>query len=309
MATGRYAPSPSADLHVGNLRTAIAAWLFAHASGSALRLRIDDLDPGTRRSVHEPRQLADLDAMGVTFDGPRLRQSDRLAAYEHALGDLERAGLVYPCFCSRREVREATVAAHDHLPEGAYPGTCRDLSRGERSSRARNRPAALRVRADAAAIEFVDAVHGPTLGTVDDFVVRRNDGVASYNLATVLDDAHQGIEQVVRGDDLLAGTARQIWLGRQLGLPPVAHAHVPLVVGRDGRRLAKRDGAVTLGQLAEAGVDPRRVRHLLVASLGLEPGADRPLDVLAGEFDPAELPRAPLVWPPAEIQKNASDSE
>lgn len=309
MATGRYAPTPSGDLHVGNLRTALLAWLLAHSSGSTLRLRIDDLDPGTRNSVHESRQLADLDAIGITFEEPPLRQSERLDAYESALGELESAALTYPCFCSRREIREATVAAHHHLPEGAYPGTCRGLDSGERTRRARTRPAALRVRADGAEVDFVDDLHGPTRGVVDDFVVRRNDGVPAYNLATVVDDADQGIEQVVRGDDLLAGTARQIWLRQRLDLQPVAHAHVPLVVNRDGQRLAKRDGAVTLGELAELGYSADRVRRVLVRSLGPDVDPDLTVDDLARRFDSSQIARTPLVWPPAEIQKNASETE
>ena len=303
MAVGRYAPSPSGDLHVGNLRTAMLAWLFARASGSELRLRIDDLDPSTQDSPFEDRQLADLDAVGVTFDGPVVRQSARADVYEDALTRLDAAEMTYPCFCSRREIRDAPIAPHDHLPEGAYPGTCRELDARERAARAETRPAAIRVRAEGAGIDFFDTVFGPTHGIVDDFVVRRNDGVPSYNLATVLDDAFQGIEQVVRGADLLAGTARQIWLRGQLGLGPIEHAHVPLVVNADGERLAKRDGAVTLAELAAVGVSSREVAVALVASLGLDVDDDASMTELAAAFDPARLSREPLVWSVAPVEK------
>ena len=309
MATGRYAPSPSGDLHVGNLRTGMLAWLFAHSGGSTLRLRIDDLDPVTHGSVYERRQLADLAAMGITFDGDVLRQSERAEAYEEALDRLDRAGMTYPCFCSRREIREAVVAPHEHLPEGAYPGTCRDLDTRQRNVRAESRPAALRIRAEAAEVDFFDDVHGPTRGIVDDFVVRRNDGVPSYNVATILDDAAMEIEQVVRGDDLLAGTARQIWLARQLGLGEVAHAHVPLVVNDHGDRLAKRDGAVTLADLEAAGMTTEDVRRTLIGSLGFGAAADAGLADLVPSFDPARLSRDPLVWRPPVAQKKASDTE
>lgn len=309
MAVGRYAPSPSGDLHVGNLRTALLAWLFAHAEGSELRLRIDDLDPSTHDSPFEERQLADLGAVGVTFDGPVVRQSARADVYEDALARLDDTDMTYPCFCSRREIREATIAPHDHLPEGAYPGTCRELGVHERAARSETRPAAIRVRAQGAGIDFLDAVFGPTHGVVDDFVVRRNDGVPSYNLATVLDDAFQGIEQVVRGADLLAGTARQIWLRSQLGLEPIDHAHVPLVVNSDGDRLAKRDGAVTLAELAAVGVSNGETRVALVGSLGLDVDDDASMAELVEAFDPARLSREPLVWNVAPAQKKASDTE
>ncbi len=211
---GRYAPSPTGDLHLGNLRTAV----IARRRASHLTIRIDDLDSGRVREEHVERQLADLAAVGVEGDAV-VRQSERLELYEAALARLD----TYPCFCTRAEIREAASAPHGVV--GRYPGTCRDRTDLP------DRPAALRVRAD---------------GTVDDFVVRRNDGAFAYNLATVVDDADLGIEEVVRGADLADSTSRQVWLARALGHEPPAFVHVGLVLGTDGARLAKRHGAVTL---------------------------------------------------------------
>ncbi len=297
MPAGRYAPSPTGDLHVGNLRTGMLAWLFARHDGSDLRLRIDDLDPATARRDHERRQLADLDSLGITFDGEPLRQSEREAAYSDAIAALNAADVTYPCFCSRREIREAASAPHVHLPDGAYPGTCRDLSSHERARRSEARPAALRIRAHAIELHFDDRVHGPTTTVVDDFVIRRNDGVPAYNLASVVDDAAQHVEEVVRGDDLLAGTARQIHLRTLLGLPAVSHAHVPLMVNAEGKRLAKRDGAVTLSDLHELGHSAQAVAMALAVSVGLPAdAAAEGLPALLPHFDPTALAIGPTVW-------------
>jgi glutamyl-tRNA synthetase len=228
--TGRFAPSPTGDLHLGNLRTALLAWLFARQGGGRFLMRMEDLDTGRVRPGAAERQLADLRAIGIDWDGPVVRQSERLDLYAAALGRLD----TYPCFCTRAEIREAASAPHG--PVGAYPGTCRELSERERAEReAAGRPPALRVRAD---------------GTVDDFVVRRGDGAFAYNLAVVVDDAEMGVDQVVRGDDLADSTPRQVWLARTLGLRVPEYVHVPLVLGPDGARLAKRHGAVTLRDLS-----------------------------------------------------------
>lgn len=296
-AIGRYAPSPSGDLHVGNLRTAMLAWLSAHHSGGELRLRIDDLDPRVSSIEHEASQRRDLAALGLTFAGLELRQSDRTEVYRNAISQLGDDGLLYPCFCSRREVREAAAAPHVHLPEGAYPGTCRDLSSAERAQRAEERPAAKRVRADGVTVSYTDLHYGPQSEFVDDFVIERNDGVPSYNLATVLDDEAQGVTEVVRGADLLAGTARHLWLRQVLGLRQVEHAHVPLVLNEEGDRLAKRDGAVTLTDLAKLAISPDNVRSQLAATLNLaEPGETITMGDLLDRYDPATVPTDPATW-------------
>ena len=301
MIVGRYAPSPSGRLHVGNLRTAMLAWLSAHHGRGELRLRIDDLDPNVSRPEHVTQQLLDLEAIGVTFSGPELRQSERSELYGEAVAQLDREGLLYPCFCSRREVREAAQAPHVHLPEGAYPGTCRELTAAQRAERAEQRPAALRVRAGMPTVDFTDRHYGAQAELVDDFVVQRNDGVASYNLATVLDDADQGVSEVVRGSDLLVGTARHVWLRDALGLTQVDHAHVPLMIDADGERLAKRGGAVNLEELAELGHSPGTVRRHLAVAIGLWDPDDQMIpslpDLLA-RFDPATLPTTDTIWIP-----------
>ena len=291
---GRYAPSPTGTLHLGNLRTALLAWLFARSAGSAFLMRIEDLDAGRVRPGLAELQLADLAAIGVDWDPPVMTQSERLDAYAEAIARLDADGLLYPCFCTRREIREAASAPHGPLPEGAYPGTCRSLSAAERAERQRTgRPPALRLRAGGERVAFDDRLTGHVEAVVDDVVVRRNDGAPAYNLAVVVDDAAQGIEEVVRGDDLAEGTPRQILLARVLGLPVPAYAHVPLVLGPDGARLAKRHGAVTL---ADVGRPPERVRADLMRTVGLaEPGETPTMSELLDRFDPSALPRQPTV--------------
>jgi glutamyl-tRNA synthetase len=192
-------------------------------------------------------QLADLAAIGLDWDGPVEAQSSRVDLYERALSRLD----VYECFCTRAEIRESASAAHG--PPDHYPGTCRSLTAAERAQRrASGRVPALRVRADGAVVTFTDRLMGACSGVVDDFVVRRNDGAFAYNLAVVVDDGAQGVGEVVRGADLLDSTPRQLWLFGALGLAAPGYAHVPLVLGPDGRRLAKRHGDVTLRSVAAA---------------------------------------------------------
>jgi glutamyl-tRNA synthetase len=292
---GRFAPSPTGTLHLGNLRTALLAWLFARTADARFLVRMEDLDTGRVRERFYDEQLGDLAALGIDWDGPVVRQSDRLGLYAEAIEALRADGLVYECWCTRAEIREAASAPHGDLPEGSYPGTCLRLSEAEREARrASGRPPALRVRADAASVAFVDRVAGPVSGVVDDFVVRRNDGAYAYNLAVVVDDADQGVREVVRGADLLDSTPRQLWLGARLGLPAPAHAHVPLMLGPDGSRLAKRHGAVTLADRAALGEDADAVRAMLAASVGLaEPGEAVNAADLVARFSPDLLTATP----------------
>jgi glutamyl-tRNA synthetase len=284
-ADGRFAPSPSADLHLGNLRTALLAWLFARAVGARFLVRIDDLDPGRSRPEVADRQLAALAALGLDWDGPVVRQSARAALYDDALAALRRDGLVYRCWCTRAEIRQAASAPHADAPEGAYPGTCAQLSVAELGERERSgRPPALRVRAGGVTARFVDRLAGPVEGRLDDFVVRRNDGAHAYNLAVVADDDDQRIGEVVRGADLLQTTPRQLWLYDRLGRPAPRHAHVPLMLGPDGTRLAKRHGAVTLADRIAEGETPAEVCGALAASVGLCATGEHasPASLLAG---------------------------
>jgi glutamyl-tRNA synthetase len=296
MAAGRFAPSPTGDLHLGNLRTALAAWLFARSAGSGFLVRMEDLDRVQASADHERSQLADLAALGLDWDGEVVRQSERFDRYEAAIDQLAAAGMTYPCWCTRREIREAAAAPHgEAAPDGAYPGTCRELTAAERRERvASGRPAALRLRGPGTELTVDDDLLGPVTALVDDVVLRRNDGVPAYNLAVVVDDAAQGIEQVVRADDLASSAPRQRHLAGLLGLPPVRYAHVPLVLGPSGDRLAKRDGAVTLADQQAAGRSPAEVCGALARSLGVLTGAGPaiPADLVAG-FDPAGLPSGP----------------
>ena len=300
--TGRFAPSPTGTLHLGNLRTALLAWLFARAQAAPFLLRVEDLDTGRVRPHFESEQLADLVSIGLDWDGEVVRQSERTERYADALARLDAAGLVYPCWCTRAEIREAASAPHGRLPEGFYPGTCRRLTGGQRAAReASGRPPALRLDAGGATVAFTDRLHGPQDGAVDDFVVRRNDGAFAYNLAVVVDDAAQGVREVVRGDDLLDSTPRQIWLAEALCAPVPVFAHVPLVLGPDGSRLAKRHGAVTLGDRRALGETPEQVRGRLAASVGLaDPGEQPSPAELVARFDPdtfAPPPSGPLPDP------------
>jgi glutamyl-tRNA synthetase len=278
---GRFAPSPTGTLHLGNLRTALLAWLFARSAGSRFLVRMEDLDAGRVRPGSAEEQLADLAAIGLDWDGEVAYQSERTERYAAALERLD----VYECFCTRAEIRAAASAPHG--PQGAYPGTCRELTDADRARRrAEGRLPALRLRANHERVAFEDRLLGRQEGTVDDFVLRRADGAFAYNLAVVVDDAEQGVEEVVRGDDLADSTPRQLHLARALGLPAPAHAHVPLVLGPDGARLAKRHGAVTLREMPAD-----RARAWMLGSLGLPDRASP--EELARAFDPAALSRGP----------------
>lgn len=312
--TGRYAPSPSGDLHLGNLRTAILAWAMARRGGKSFYMRVEDLDrvrPGAAE-----RQLSDLQAMGLDWDvspgsaaestegkeAGVLYQSTRLAAYERAVQRLREAGLVYECYCTRREIQEASSAPHG--APGAYPGTCRGLSEAQREERRAQRPPALRLRAERTSYTVHDDFYGLYTGLVDDFVLVRNDGTYAYNLTSVVDDAFVGVEQIVRGDDLLPSAPRQAYLAGLLGLPQPRYAHVPLALNEEGKRLAKRDGAVTLPQLQEAGVTIPEVLGWIAASIPVLDNSGRPHEarvpvpdasVILERFDPALMSREPWV--------------
>ena len=295
---GRYAPSPTGELHLGNLRTALLAWLFARSAGSEFLMRIEDIDRDRVREEFVASQLDDIRSLGIDWDGEPVRQSDRVGAHEAALARLQEQGLVYPCFCSRREVREAASAQHGEAPEGVYPGTCRDLDPAESDRRAAaGVEYALRLRAGLAEVVFTDRLHGEQAAVADDVVLRRRDGVVSYNLAVVVDDAEQGIEEVVRGDDLLPATAAQALLCDLLGIDRPAWAHVPLVLGPDGERLAKRHGAVTLADLAEEGIRPADAVVWMARTLELAAPAEQVTtrDLLA-RFDPDRIPREPTTF-------------
>jgi len=244
MIIGRFAPSPTGPLHFGSLVAAVGSYLFARSAGGRWLLRIDDLDrprviPGALDDI-----LRTLEMLGFEWDGEPVRQSRRSEAYQEALTRLEASGVVYPCGCSRGEIARIASAPHGSGDELAYPGTCRSGLPAGRE------PRALRVRVPAEEISFRDAVCGTyrqSLAAVcGDFVVRRADGLFAYHLATVVDDAAVGVNQVVRGADLLFSTPRQIYLQRLLGFRQPDYCHLPLVTAPDGAKLSKRDSAVSL---------------------------------------------------------------
>lgn len=254
-------------------------------------MRVEDLD--RVREGSEARQLADLHAIGLDWDGPIVRQSERTALYDDAIARLTAAGLTYECFCTRREILEAASAPH--APAGAYPGTCRNLTETQKASKTR-RPA-LRLRAEFTEFAVDDIVVGEFRGLVDDVVLRRVDGVPAYNLAVVVDDGTQGIDQVVRGDDLLTSAPRQAYLASLLGMPAPTYAHVPLALNSQGQRLAKRDGAVTLEDQAAMGLGAPDVLSVIAQSLEMAaPGELVTAETLLERWDPAALPRSPWIF-------------
>lgn len=252
-------------------------------------MRVEDLDDRTHPDIAE-RQLADLAAIGITWDGPATRQTEHPQRYDAVVDVLDGRGLLYECYCTRRDIASAPRAPH--APEGAYPGTCRDLTEAERAIRRQEtgRPPALRLRTDTVEFTVHDVLHGAYTGLVDDFVVRRGDGVAAYNLAVVVDDADSGVDQVVRGDDLLSSSPRQAYLARLLGHPEPTYAHVPLVLNEDGARLAKRDGAVTLTEIGVPDALGQIAESLGYTSISV--------DGMLAEFDPQVLPREPWIYVP-----------
>jgi len=293
---GRYAPSPTGDLHLGNARTALIAWLWARRAGGRFLLRFEDLDTGRVRPGCADEQARSLAWLGLDWDGEPVSQSARIDHYERALASLHE--VLYECFCSRADVRRAASAPHG--PDGPlYAGLCRDLTASEREERrSLGRQPSLRVRMQGT-VEFRDDLAGLQRerleDTSGDIVLRRSDGVVAYQLAVVVDDADQGVTHVVRGADLLDSTARQLRLYELLELEPVpGYAHVPLVLGPDGQRLAKRHGAVGLAELRARGVDPSALVGWLAHSAGLleRPEPCAPGDLLA-HFDPAALLREP----------------
>jgi glutamyl-tRNA synthetase len=303
---GRFAPSPTGDLHLGGARTALVAWLAARAAGGALVLRVEDLDRARAVPGATERILEDLRWLGLVWDEGPFVQSERTSLYAEAVARLMRAGRAFECFCSRAEVARAATAPHGPSDDGPrYPGTCRGLTAEERvARRAAGRRPSVRFLVNQDTVTWVDRVYGEARDRVDeqvgDFVIVRADGVFAYQLAVVVDDIAMGITEVVRGDDLRGSTARQILVYRALGATPPGWLHVPLVLGPDGARLSKRHGAIGVRALREAGASPERVIGRLAETLGLAaPGEAIDAASLVARFDPARLPRTPTVLDPA----------
>ncbi|MFM8980806.1 MAG: tRNA glutamyl-Q(34) synthetase GluQRS [Planctomycetia bacterium] len=306
----RLAPSPTGHLHVGNARTFLLTWLHVRAAGGSLLLRIDDLDTPRVRQEAIAGLLEDLRWLGLAWDEPEavLRQSQRAGLYAAAAERLRAQGLAYPCTCTRKEVEEAASAPHG--AEGPrYPGTCRGRwSTLAEAEAATGKPACLRLVVAAGAERFTDLLYGPQAVDVaaetGDFVIHRNSGVAAYQLATVVDDAASGADLVLRASDLLPSTARQRLLQRALGLPLPATLHLPLVLGEDGRRLAKRHGDTALATLRAQGWTPEELLGRLAWTAGLaRHGEAVSLATLLSRYDPARLGSEAVVFRAREWQR------
>ncbi len=294
---GRLAPSPTGAQHVGNARTYLIAWLAARRADGRLLLRIEDIDSPRVKPGAAQQALDDLHWLGLDWDGTPIVQSQRLPLYEAALSLLREQELIYPCTCTRSDIAAAASAPHLEHEGPAYPGTCAhrradDLSRLDR-------PFAWRFRVSDSP-EFMDAYRGPV--SIDlrqvggDFVVWKSAGTPAYQLAVVVDDADSGVTEVIRGDDLLPSTPRQLLLYRALKRRPPRFVHVPLVVGEDGRRLAKRHGDTRLGTIRAAGVRPETLVGLLAWSCGWlrRPEPISPTDLIP-LFDLRLIPTHPFV--------------
>ncbi len=306
--TGRLAPSPTGAQHVGNARTYLIAWLAARSCGGRIRLRIEDIDSPRVKSAATAAAIEDLQWLSLDWDGPVVVQSQRLPHYLEALQILQRQELVYPCTCSRGDIAQAASAPHAEHEGPAYPGTCRHRRVADAIELARQgHTFAWRFRVTSTPA-FADSFAGEQRLDLQqlggDFVVWKNNDTPAYQLAVVVDDAAMGITQVVRGDDLIPSTPRQLLLYEALGLTPPQFFHVPLVVGPDGRRLAKRHGDTRLAALRAAGVRPEALLGLLAWSCGW---LERPEPVRLAELLPLfrweTIPRRPLVLTPQLLEQ------
>ena len=299
---GRFAPTPSGYLHLGNLFCSLIAWLSAKSQGGEILFRSEDLDPDRSRSAYALQAQRDLEALGLFWDREENCQSQRFDFYKSQLRRLEDRGLVYPCFCSRAQLHAAS-APHASDGEPLYAGTCRSLTPAQIAEKSRTRSPALRLRVPEETIAFEDLHYGPQSQYLPtgcgDFILRRSDGVYAYQLAVVADDGDMGVTQVVRGRDLLSSTPRQILLYRLLGYPEPEFGHTPLLVSSDGRRLSKRDGDTSLAGILGRGYSPRDVVGALACLAGLlpEPAPAAPEELLP-LFAWEKLPREDIPLPP-----------
>ncbi|MCD8145020.1 MAG: tRNA glutamyl-Q(34) synthetase GluQRS [Oscillospiraceae bacterium] len=287
---GRFAPSPSGRMHLGNACSCLLAWLSARSKGGEIILRLEDLDPERCKREYSQQLEEDLRWLGLDWDrggpedAPEFQQSNCGAFYEEALHTLEGQGLLYPCFCTRGELHAASAP---HRSDGGflYAGTCRNLTEEQRRERAKLRRPALRIRVPNQVISFTDGNLGPYAENLaehcGDYIVRRSDGIHAYQLAVVVDDGRMGVTEVVRGSDLLDSTPRQICLQQQLGLPTPRYYHLPLLLAPDGRRLSKRDRDLDLGRLGRR-MSPEELIGRLAALIGLleRPRPVRPAELL-----------------------------
>lgn len=302
MTAGRYAPSPSGRMHLGNLMCCLLAWLSAKSKGGQVLLRIEDLDTMRCPRVYADAIVDDLAWLGLAADGPTptVYQSERSEIYQQYYDILLKKGLVYPCFCSRSQLHAAS-APHRSDGQVVYAGTCRGLSDAEVARRSLTRAPAFRVQVPDEEIAFVDGHLGRYAENLardcGDFYLRRADGVFAYQLAVVVDDALMGVTEVVRGSDLLSSTPRQLWLYRELGLTAPQFYHLPLLLAPDGRRLSKRDGDQSLENL-RARYTPQEIIGKLAYVCGLQdtPAPASPQELVPG-FSWDKVPKQDILLP------------
>lgn len=305
---GRFAPTPSGSMHVGNALAALLAWLQIRKLGGTFILRIEDIDTARSRPYYTEQLIRELKWLGLDWDegpeeggpaGPYI-QSERLRLYEEALQVLMTKDLLFPCYCSRADILSAASAPHGLSSEGpVYPGTCRGLTAEERIHKGKHKQPSLRFKTPDRIIAFHDGIAGlirMKTGDGGDFIVKRADGMFSYQLAVVVDDAMMGVTDILRGADLLDSTPRQLLLYEALGWTAPHFAHFPLLVNEDGRRLAKRSQGLSLSDLRRAGVSPERITGWLAYASGLlgKPESCRPAELIS-HFDLAAITKSPIV--------------
>jgi glutamyl-tRNA synthetase len=306
--TTRFAPSPTGELHLGNARTALFNWLLARREGGRFLLRIEDTDAERSKPEFTQQLMEDLQWLGLSWDGEIVAQSQRGAVYREALDRLERVGRVYPCYCTPLEIE---VSRKSQLASGRpprYAGTCRNLNDSERAAKiAEGRKPTLRFKVpDGGRVEFVDLVHGEQrfeCADIGDFIVQRADGSAAFFFSNVLDDALSGVTTVLRGEDHLSNTPRQLLIAMALELKAPTYGHLSLITSADGSPLSKRHGAKSLRQLREQGYLPKAlVNHLF--RLGHSSDLHDLLDLqkLAAGFNPAHLVRSPARFDPVQLE-------
>lgn len=258
LSIGRYAPSPTGDLHLGNLRTALLAWLYSRLREGKFLLRIEDLDTPRVVGGSADKILHDLEVLGIDWDGDVTYQSRRLKIYEQMLDALDEQSMIYPCYCSRKDIQQAASAPHGQT--AVYPGTCAQLTKSQRAVKQRGKNPAIRLR-----------VNESLTSDCGDFVIKRADGLYAYQFAVVVDDLAQGVTDVVRGMDLESSTARQQYLAQTLNLqsPPIKYLHAPLLIDEVGQRMSKRDGSQSLTQWCDEGGSVESLISYFANGLGL----------------------------------------
>ena len=302
----RLAPSPTGALHPGNARTFLINWLLARQNGWSITLRIEDLDGPRIKPAAAQQAMDDLTWLGIDWDDGPVYQSQRRRMYAEAVAKLLADGLAYPCICTRKDVDAAAGAPHADDGAAVYPGTCRGRFKTiEEAAAFAGRPPAIRFRVPDRIITWDDHVAGPQsidLSKLGDFVIAKADGTPAYQLSVVVDDAAADVTEIVRGDDLLDSTPRQILLYEALRLTDriPRYFHVPLVIGTDGRRLAKRHGDSRLAEYRRRGVPASVILNLLAGWSGIGGSASSASDLI-GRFDLAKLPRGPVVFDPATL--------